>query len=150
MNKSIFNGSEYSDFPYEDQNTERSNKDNMLSHNNVTNKKVNVCENESRVPSPSLIPSVNEIKEMLLQKFERYQNDIECFSKRRLVSDCAIFLCKIHYEFKRIHLSDQINAKVYFYPCPGGANHRNLSCTLFTVTGRDEGTEFHCVHCRKE
>ena len=86
-----------------------------------------------RSPTPPIVPSAEELKNMLIAKYYSVQGNVTEFSSKGSVVEIVKLLIRFYNE-KSVILLNESN-HTYLHPCPNGNNllHHN-SCKLFSIS----------------
>ena len=96
-----------------------------------------------RPTSPTIVPDINVLKSMLIEKHKLYEGNNISFSQRNSVIEIAKLLTRFHGNFDVIALNDDN----IFYPCIQISNQKSSNCKYFKILKRNYNKTIYCDTC---
>ena len=98
-----------------------------------------------RPMSPLIVPDIEKLKTMLVDKYANYVPDKSLFNTSKSVLEISKLLSIFHGNYDIIKLSDC----AYYYPCKNSSTDKTSICETFSIQQRRHSTSRLCKPCRE-
>ena len=97
-----------------------------------------------RLPTPRIVPDMNQLHKDLLSKYRKYGRDKKNIINRPSVREIIKLLTLFHKSDEYLCLS---NGNPWYYPCSSSATERSVECTSFLHCYK-YNREVNCDKCK--